>query len=56
MDLDDARADGAGCPLRTLTRTRITEIVTTCTHPGPGIFTTALQTALRRHGVAVLSA
>jgi predicted secreted protein len=53
MDLDRALGDIAGCPLQTLTRTRMTEIVTTRTRPGPGIFTTALQAALRRRRVRV---
>ncbi len=53
MDLDGALADIAGCPLQTLTRTRMTEIVSTRTRPGPGIFTAALQTALRRQHVTV---
>ena len=53
MDLDGALADVAGCPLRTLTGTRMTQIVTTHTRSGAGIYTTALQTALRQRGVAV---
>jgi predicted secreted protein len=53
LDLDAALGDIASCPLRALTRTRMNEIVTTRTRPGPGIFTAAVQTALRRRRISV---